>query len=59
MADETVLKVYPAWRYHKTEPAVIVNNPDEDAQLGDGWADTPAAFIDDSAPAKKGKGKNS
>jgi hypothetical protein len=35
---------YPAWRYHRTAPAVIVNSPVEDAALGEGWADTPAAF---------------
>jgi hypothetical protein len=27
--------------YHRTEPAVIVKNPDEEADLGEGWADRP------------------
>jgi len=35
---------YPSWRYHRTERAVIVNDPAEEAALGPGWADTPAAF---------------
>lgn len=36
---------YPCWRYHRTEPAVIVNDAVEEAALGDGWADTPAKFL--------------
>jgi hypothetical protein len=35
---------YPIVRYHWAKEAVIVRNPDEDAALGGGWADTPAAF---------------
>jgi len=30
---------YPVWRYHPTEPAVIVNNEAEDTALGKGWVD--------------------
>ncbi|MGO8950277.1 MAG: hypothetical protein ACLQUY_21985 [Ktedonobacterales bacterium] len=35
---------YPTVRYHWTKDAVIVNNAEEEAALGGGWADTPAAF---------------
>jgi hypothetical protein len=35
---------FPCWRYHATQPAVIVNDPEELESLGEGWADTPAAF---------------
>lgn len=35
---------YPSWRYHRTEPARIVNDPAEEEALGAGWTDTPAAF---------------
>jgi hypothetical protein len=35
---------YPTVRYHWAKEAVIVHNADEDAALGGGWADTPAAF---------------
>lgn len=35
---------YPAWRYHRTLPARIVNDPIEEQELGEGWADRPSAF---------------
>jgi hypothetical protein len=35
---------YPAARYHATKPPVTVQNAEEDARLGDEWADTPDAF---------------
>lgn len=38
---------YPSWRYHATKPAVVVNDEDEDSRLGEGWADSPAAFQKD------------
>lgn len=41
MAEE---KVFPSWRYHKSEPAVVVNSEEEEQALGKGWADSPAAF---------------
>lgn len=37
-------KVYPSWRYHKTEAAKIIETAEEDAALGKNWADSPAAF---------------
>ena len=39
---ESVKRVYPSWRYHRTKPAVIVKSQQEEAALGEGWADTPA-----------------
>jgi hypothetical protein len=41
---ESAKRVYPSWRYHRTKPAVIVKSQQEEADLGEGWADTPAAF---------------
>lgn len=38
------MQCFPSWRYHRTEPARIVNDPLELDALGEGWADTPAAF---------------
>jgi hypothetical protein len=35
---------FPKWLYHRSRPAVIVNDPEEEDMLGPGWADTPAAF---------------
>jgi hypothetical protein len=35
---------FPSVRYHATKPPVTVKDEDEDKALGEGWADTPAAF---------------
>ena len=58
---------YPKWMYHRTLPAVIVQDPDEEAALGPGWASHPSLLKDepeeDDTPAyrhsdyKKGKHK--
>ena len=40
----SVKRVYPSWRYHRTKSAVIVENPQAEAELGEGWADRPGAF---------------
>ena len=37
-----VRQEFPKWKYHATEPACIVHNPSEEADLGDGWANSPA-----------------
>ena len=34
----------PSCRYHYTGKTVTVNNAEEDAALGGGWAKSPAAF---------------
>lgn len=44
---------YPRWRYHATEKPKLVNDPVEDEALGDGWADTPAAFEAKPEPEPK------
>ena len=33
---------YPSWRYHTVNPACIVNTPEEEEALGEGWFDSPA-----------------
>ena len=35
---------FPKWKYHRTEKAKIVANEAEEAALGEGWEETPAAF---------------
>jgi hypothetical protein len=50
--NEKYMQYYPSWRYHRTEPAVIVNSPEEDDALGSGWADTPAAFANEPGAAE-------
>lgn len=37
--------MFPSWRYHRTLDPRIVADPLEDEALGEGWADTPAAFL--------------
>lgn len=37
---------FPSWRYHRTLEPRIVRDAAEDAALGEGWADTPAAFAE-------------
>ena len=36
----------PTTLYHRTEPPRIVRTQEEYDALGEGWADTPAAFYD-------------
>lgn len=43
---EKELQKFPAWRYHKDHPAVIVNSEEEAKKLGGGWSDAPVDFID-------------
>jgi hypothetical protein len=40
------MKYYPSWRFHRTLPPCIVADPDADDALGEGWAMTPAAFLE-------------
>jgi hypothetical protein len=35
------VKEYPRWRYHRTKPAVLVQSPDEEKNLGSGYGDAP------------------
>jgi hypothetical protein len=37
-------QTYPRWKFHRTLPARVASNPDFEAALGPGWADSPAAF---------------
>ncbi len=41
---------FPKWKYHRTLPACIVNDATAEAELGEDWADSPAAFLGQSAP---------
>lgn len=31
--------IYPSWRYHATEPPVLCQDAEQDAQLGSEWSD--------------------
>ncbi len=41
---------YPRWKYHRTLPPRIVEDPGEEAELGLGWEDSPAAFYGAATP---------
>ncbi len=43
-----VFQEFPKVKYHATKDPVTVANPDEEQNLGKGWADTPAAFPDNN-----------
>ena len=45
-SPEQSKRAYPRWKYHRTEPAVVVKDPQAEADLGEGWADHPSAFED-------------
>lgn len=36
---------YPKWLYHATLSPALVEDPEQEDALGEGWADTPAAFL--------------
>ena len=42
---------FPKWKYHRELPARIVDNAEQEAALGNGWADTPAAFAEPAVEA--------
>lgn len=60
---EYVYVPYPAWRYHATQEARIVETEEEDRALGQGWVRSPALILPEAvveiieAPVKPKKGK--
>lgn len=49
---------FPKWKYHRSLEPRIVHDPEEESALGEGWADTPAAFAAEPQspePVKKPK----
>jgi hypothetical protein len=38
---------YPKWKYHATKDPVVVESKEAEADLGEGWGESPAEF---SAP---------
>jgi hypothetical protein len=42
---------YPRWKYHNKEKSRIVNNEEEERELGHGWVDSPA-HLKHEAPIK-------
>lgn len=44
---------YPAWRYHATEAAKVVQTAEEDAALGSGWSKSPSAAKSEPKPEAK------
>lgn len=48
MQPEALSPHYPAFRYHRTKAPVVINSPEAEEALGEGWANTPAAFKDEA-----------
>lgn len=48
---------YPKAKYHATKEPALVNNAEEEVALGDGWENTPAAFLPTEPEPKPKKGK--
>lgn len=42
---------FPKWKYHFSKPACMVNDPHEEAALGEGWVDSPAYVKAPEPPA--------
>ena len=39
-----IYQPYPRWKYHWSGKTVVVQNAEEEAALGGGWANSPTAF---------------
>jgi hypothetical protein len=48
-----VFQEFPKWVYHKELPAMVVDDPQQQEDLGPGWAESPAHLVD--VPKKKVK----
>lgn len=42
---------FPKYKYHESRAPFVVQNKEEEAQLGDDWVDSPAYFGADSHPS--------
>jgi len=48
----TEIQRFPSYRYHRTEPPIIVMSPEEDATLNpEEWKQSPAHFDTPEQPA--------
>jgi hypothetical protein len=48
---------YPKAKYHATLPVACVNNPTEEAALGEGWYDYPHQVVEAKPEPKRGPGR--
>lgn len=57
--DEPVyqFQAFPSWRFNAEGKSVKVNDPMEEEALGEGWADSPAAFAPAPVATETKKGK--
>jgi hypothetical protein len=56
------MQVYPTWLYKKQDGEIVsmlVKSELEHKAIGDGWADTPAAFDEAPKEEKPRRGKKS
>lgn len=45
MANEEKMNIYRRWIYHETEEPKIINSDEFESYKKEGWADTPATFV--------------
>ena len=38
-------EIYPKYKYHHTHEPKVVNTPEEEAELGDEWKESPADHL--------------
>lgn len=48
---------YPKAKYHATEPVKVVNDKEQDLELGSDWYDNPNDAVAKAEPAKRGPGR--
>jgi hypothetical protein len=52
---ESTPSSYPKYKYHSSGQNIVVNNAEDEANLGDEWQDSPAAFEEQGEPATEGQ----
>ena len=50
VSEKIPSKRYPKWKFNRTKPGCVVNNPDEEQALGSGWRDRPYTTEELAAP---------
>lgn len=48
-------RIYPSFRYHKTETPKVVHSEDEHQELGPQWKESPAHFESESSDEDAGE----
>lgn len=47
LTEEQIAAMYPRWKYHHKERAGrLVKTPEQEAELGEGWVNSPADIVE-------------